>query len=281
MKKIGISMLIVACALAATPAFAQTSTTTATTSPAVNAYITQLQNLRQLQQGMTGEDVKMLQAYLATQPDIYPGGQITGYYGPLTTKAVAKLQKKMGLPAVGRVGPATLAALKNNLGSLDITLQTQNGLTVACAKIPPGHLIAPGQLKKLGQLPVAPTCQKLPPGIAAKLGMGTGTTTGTTTPPAIVAPIISNVVATSTATTTALITWNTNVSTTGKVWYSTTSPVTASSSSIMSTTLNGMNHSVVIPNLTASTTYYYTISATNSSNVSTSTSQQSFMTRSQ
>ena len=209
LKRFSIVGLIAACVIAGTAplAYAQTSTTTATTSPAVSAYLSQLQILRQLQQGMSGDDIITLQTYLSTQPDIYPEGLITGFYGALTSKAVAKLQKKLGLPSVGRVGPMTLALINRSFSTDAVSYERKNGTTTACVKIPPGHLIAPGQLKKRGNQPLLiPICQDLPSGIAKKLGR-IGTTTATTTPPAIPAPVISSITATSTATTTATISW--------------------------------------------------------------------------
>ena len=71
-------------------AFAQTSTAQ---SAQVTAYLTQLNLLRQMRQGMSGDDVKALQTILAAQPDVYPEGLITGYYGPLTSKAVKNYQE--------------------------------------------------------------------------------------------------------------------------------------------------------------------------------------------
>ncbi|MBI4121532.1 MAG: peptidoglycan-binding protein [Candidatus Ryanbacteria bacterium] len=61
--------------------------------------------------GAEGDDVTRLQTLLATDPEVYPEGKITGYFGPLTRAAVRKFQEKYGLPAVGRVGPLTLAKL--------------------------------------------------------------------------------------------------------------------------------------------------------------------------
>lgn len=287
MKKLTLGLIIAVCAGIVTPASAQTSTTTATTSPAVSAYLAQLQILRELQMGMSGSDVLTLQAYLATHPDIYPEALVTGFYGPLTSKAVAKLQMKLGLPAVGRVGPMTLKALNHHISSQAVSFEHRNGSTTACAKIPPGHFIAPGQLKKMGALPIViPPCQILPPGIAHKLGMiatSTATTTATTTSHSQGAPVISLISATSTTPTTATIKWTTDVPTKGKIWYGTSTPVTSttSSSHTDSSKKNKTSHSLKVSNLMASTTYYYVISASNKAGVTATTSQQSFMTVSQ
>ena len=109
MKKIIVLLLAIALTFGGVQVFAQTATTT--TSPQVNAFLAQLKILRQLQRGMSGDDVKTLQAILAAQPDIYPEGLVTGYYGPMTFRAVKKYQEKFGISSVGRVGPMTMKKL--------------------------------------------------------------------------------------------------------------------------------------------------------------------------
>lgn len=126
-----------------------------------------LQLTQQLRKGMTGEDVKLLQEVLATDPEIYPEGLVTGFFGVLTSNAVKRLQKLAGLEQVGQVGPKTLSKinelLKEGAGS--------------SGKVPPGLLIAPGIRKKLGGVIPRPLPgQELPSGIEKKLE--------TTTPPA-------------------------------------------------------------------------------------------------
>lgn len=71
---------------------------------------------RQLEQGMSGADVTMLQTFLASDPSIYPRGLVTGYFGPLTFAAVSNYQRRNGISAVGRVGPITLRALNGSGG---------------------------------------------------------------------------------------------------------------------------------------------------------------------
>lgn len=66
---------------------------------------------RQLDLGMTGSDVSMLQSFLATDVSLYPEGLVTGYYGSLTAAAVARFQTRNDLASVGRVGPLTLPVL--------------------------------------------------------------------------------------------------------------------------------------------------------------------------
>jgi len=67
--------------------------------------------------GDTGEDVRQLQIFLKAQgTSIYPEGLITGYFGPLTQKAVERFQVKYGIagpgdPGYGYVGPKTRAKI--------------------------------------------------------------------------------------------------------------------------------------------------------------------------
>lgn len=68
-----------------------------------------------LKVGDEGDDVKLLQEVLATDPTIYPEGKKTGYYGALTASAVKRFQEKIGLEKVGNVGPKTLEKLNTIL----------------------------------------------------------------------------------------------------------------------------------------------------------------------
>lgn len=66
---------------------------------------------RQLQLGMSGSDVSTLQIFLAKDATIYPQGTVSGYFGSLTKSAVSNFQARNGISSIGRVGPATLAAI--------------------------------------------------------------------------------------------------------------------------------------------------------------------------
>ena len=65
----------------------------------------------QMELGSRGTQVTLLQRALASDPTIYPQGIVSGYFGFLTKSAVSNFQSHYGLPAVGRVGPQTLAKL--------------------------------------------------------------------------------------------------------------------------------------------------------------------------
>lgn len=64
-----------------------------------------------LTEGMTSAEVKQLQLVL-TRLGFF-NGPATGYFGPLTTKAVKSLQKSHGISQLGAVGPATRALLNH------------------------------------------------------------------------------------------------------------------------------------------------------------------------
>lgn len=130
-----------------------------------------LKLVRQLRIGMSGEDVKLLQEVLATDPEIYPEGLVTGYFGPLTRNAVKRLQKIAGFVQVGQVGPKTFSKINELL---------EEGAGKS-GKVPPGLLIAPGIRKKLSGLVFEPLPgQQLPPGIAKKIATTTPAVDGVT-----------------------------------------------------------------------------------------------------
>jgi peptidoglycan hydrolase-like protein with peptidoglycan-binding domain len=62
---------------------------------------------RNLAEGMSGDDVRALQEALASDPELYPEGLVTGFFGPLTSRAVRNFQRKFGIEQVGAVGPKT------------------------------------------------------------------------------------------------------------------------------------------------------------------------------
>ena len=61
--------------------------------------------------GSKGNDVVLLQTFLAADPALYPEGIVSGYFGPATQRAVKRFQAKYGISQVGHVGPATRAKL--------------------------------------------------------------------------------------------------------------------------------------------------------------------------
>jgi peptidoglycan hydrolase-like protein with peptidoglycan-binding domain len=69
--------------------------------------------------GSRGTNVVNIQTFLASNPEFYPEGLTTGYYGSLTMAAVKRFQAYYGIVSsgtptttgYGRVGPATMAKM--------------------------------------------------------------------------------------------------------------------------------------------------------------------------
>ncbi|MBI2100451.1 MAG: peptidoglycan-binding protein [Candidatus Vogelbacteria bacterium] len=194
---------------------------------------------KRMMKGTSDQEVRLLQALLATDPEIYPEGYQTGYFGLLTEKALKKLQKKAGLTETGEVDERTLWKINE--------LLTEGA--GHSGKIPPGLLRAPGILKKLG--------------LATTTSPGQDTT----------APIITGAAATSTTASSTVIVWQTNELTTGALHYATSTPVDSAAYPLLaSDQVWRTSHQLALTNLFASTTYYYYLVATDyAGNHSTST----------
>lgn len=206
-----------------------------------------LKLIRQLRYGMRGEDVELLQQTLATDPDIYPEGLITGYFGSLTRGAVKRFQKTAGIEQAGVVGPKTLVRINELLAEG----AGESG------KVPPGLLIAPGIRKKLGFEPQPLPGQELPPGIAKKLG-------GEPAPPGEdeTPPVISEVTATDITATSAKITWLTDEEADSKVWYGTATPLVVDDTTPVESFPDlVLNHEITLSVLNANTAHYYIVSS--------------------
>ena len=320
MKKTLIVAMLAALVVQVTPArsLAQTTSASALQSQ-IQALLAQIKSLNEqmlalqqqqqntvadlltmLRQGDEGENVRILQALLAADPELYPEGMITGYYGGLTAAAIRRFQKRHGLEQVGFIGPRTLAQLKqfftqHPLGFDDndsddgdkndsdrpskLEEKAQKKLEKAedkiekafdkfgrkirkiCAKIPPGHLIAPGWLKTHGGSPLVPICRGgFPPG------------NGTSTPPSadITPPTISNL-ASVPSMNSATIYWTTDESSDSQVAYG-TSTTYGSLTTLNSTLVT--SHSAQLAGLLPSTFYHYRVSSKDSAgNLATSTDQ--------
>jgi peptidoglycan hydrolase-like protein with peptidoglycan-binding domain len=68
-----------------------------------------------LSNGATNDDIKKIQVLLATDPEIYPYGVASGFFGPKTEEAIKNLQSRFGYNPVGVIGPATRALLEGYL----------------------------------------------------------------------------------------------------------------------------------------------------------------------
>lgn len=88
-----------------------------TVTPVTNSQATPVAFYRTLKKGSRGEDVKKLQEFLLSDPEIASGVEASGYFGPATKKAVEKFQEKHelaspGQAGYGELGPKTRAKLK-------------------------------------------------------------------------------------------------------------------------------------------------------------------------
>ncbi|MFT5036972.1 MAG: peptidoglycan hydrolase-like protein with peptidoglycan-binding domain [Candidatus Azotimanducaceae bacterium] len=68
-----------------------------------------------LEYGDTNEDIKRIQTLLATDPEIYPYGVASGFFGPKTQEAIKNLQTRFSLDPLGIIGPATKGLLEGYL----------------------------------------------------------------------------------------------------------------------------------------------------------------------
>jgi hypothetical protein len=275
------------------PAFAQTSTTTATVE-----LQTMLQQIKQLQDqlaelmkkrgdtvtelreaiavaaelraGMTSEEVKALQEILAADPDIYPEGIVSGFYGPLTAKAVAKFQKKHGIEGEASVGMKTRARLNALANDKDFRCKAW------------GKLIAPGQAKKrLGTAEVdLSVCAHVPGGILKKLDgdWKTGTSTATSTDTR--APGISNIEIDDVTEESALVSWETNERTKATVWYSTDEDIDLDDAEKETSSTFALEHDLTLEDLEEDTEYFFMIVATDKAGNTATSSVEDFETES-
>lgn len=234
---------------------------------------TAMSSLRQvLREGMSGDQVSALQALLAGEDDVYPGGKITGYFGSLTANAVKRFQKKHRIRASGVVDANTLAQLNAMLQQNPLAVVSPSGTTstvTLCAIVPPGHFVARGWQRKNG-VPVVPTCQSLPYGIQLKLGIIPSTSSVDT-----VAPVLSWI-ATNPTNATATVTWTTNEPASSRIVYGMSTTSLTSSTALDSALV--LTHAQNITGLLPSTTYYYSIQSKDAAGNLATSSVQSFTT---
>jgi peptidoglycan hydrolase-like protein with peptidoglycan-binding domain len=70
-----------------------------------------------LKTGSRGNNVTILQTFLAKNSQIYPAGLVSGYFGTLTKSAVIQFQLASNLTADGVVGPNTRAKINSYLST--------------------------------------------------------------------------------------------------------------------------------------------------------------------
>ncbi len=248
----------------------------------------------QMKQGSRGEQVKLLQQMLASDPSIYPEGTISGYYGLKTWLAIKRFQKKHGIEQAGNVGPKTLKKLNEIFGKWNMGTSTGNSGSNNSGSGNSGHGNDhdddddDDKDNRPGQNKIAichkPTSEKETKYIssAALFGHMThgdtlgvcGGNTATTTPDTTM-PVISGVNASAVTTGGATINWTTNENSTTQVEYGTTTAygnTTALNASLVTA------HSVVLTGLTANTTYNFRVWSKDAANNTATSSNMTFTT---
>ncbi len=136
-----------------------------------------------------------------------------------------------------------------------------------------GHLIAPGFIKKNGELNPSSYCF-LPFGIAKKFG---GWNNGTTTPDTI-APVITSITSV-TGINDVVVKWNTNEKADSTIFWSKVSPVDMSTASSSTKSNLTRDHKIIVSGLQASTTYYAVVSSKDKAGNTATSNQFSFTTK--
>jgi|GEM_PF-2687219 len=127
--KLGAASAAAVATLVPAFAFAATSSTMGALSGAPNvpaAAVVCPNIVMALHPGVTGDAVSSLQSFLANHTSYYPGGLVTGYYGPMTSAAVQRFQAAQGVVTTGdwqstgygAVGPRTRVAIGTFCGHL-------------------------------------------------------------------------------------------------------------------------------------------------------------------
>lgn len=224
----------------------------------------------QLSNGSRGDEVRILQAFLAEDPAIYPQGIISGYYGPLTQKAVAEFQKNNGIDSVGIVGPKTIENINQILSNG--TINIQNIISRLNSSGTPISNIGQTQNSISSGFDVSAP-------IISNIRVSYINNTGTTTTP----NTSINTGSTTTPQNTGnqgqlspIINWDTNENSTSKIYFGTSYPLVISQAQIITGgTQMTTNHNVTLSNIQMTAKYYYIIESTDSSgNVSWSTQLQ-------
>ena len=92
----------------------------------------EIQFTKFLSRGISGNEVTQLQEMLKQDPEIYPEGLVTGFFGSATEAAVRKFQEKHGIESLGIIGPKTRSKL-NEL------ITKGAGEKIIVCHIPPGE----------------------------------------------------------------------------------------------------------------------------------------------
>ncbi|MBI2612405.1 peptidoglycan-binding protein [Candidatus Kaiserbacteria bacterium] len=248
----------------------------------------ELKFLRSLRRGMSGDDVRDLQELLSQDSDIFPSGLITGFFGALTEQAVKRFQEKHGIERLGIFGPKTQAKILALFVGRELPPGIIKRLGLGTSTTTPGAGVVTICHKPAGASPqtiviaVPALGAHLAHGDTAGICPGAATTTPPTSPPPppadTTAPVISGQAVSGISSTTAMLSWSTNETATGKVYYSTSVPVNLATALTVSSASATTSHALTLTGLTASTTYSYALEAKDAAGNTATTSAQSFVT---
>ncbi|MBI4093899.1 peptidoglycan-binding protein [Candidatus Kaiserbacteria bacterium] len=240
--------------------------------------------IRSLRFGMSGDDVRDLQELLAQDPEVFPAGLITGFFGRLTEEAIKRFQKKHGIEIVGIFGPKTQAKILALFVGRELPPGIIARLGLGVSTTTPGAGVVTICHKPAGASPQ--TIVIAVPALGAHLAHGdtAGVCPGSTPPPPTpppadtVAPTISGSAVSGVSSTSATVSWSTNEAATSKVYYGTSSPVDFSTALTMSSASATTSHSLMLSALAASTTYSYALESKDAAGNTATSSTQSFST---
>lgn len=318
MKKIIIIAVTSALIFSGSTAFAQTSTTSVSTTS-----MSQLaQLIITLKPGMTHEQVKLLQVLLASDSTVYPEGTVSGFFGNKTRNAVKRFQRNHGISQTGSVGPMTRSELNKMLNASSTAIRMEHEDNDAsstdnrehgsggrhndrfCFTQAIGHTVSPGWMKHHGNENDDRKGKGDRGDNGDKKGKGDrdekadkgdndnnddlvlprckhNDDQGTTTPPVVVTDTTAPVIS---SITTASITTTSAVI----VWSTNeaaTSKLFFGTTAPVSTSTAGWtdmtlqtSHSAPLSSLTANMTYFYVIMSTDAANNSSVSSQGTFTT---
>ena len=232
-----------------------------------------LAQIGSLSEGMTGDQVTLLQATLANDSSIYPEGLVTGYYGKLTREAIKRFQKSHGLKGDGTLNAKTLAELNKKLSESSFEEEDDDNdgdhegdkkrfCNASASWKQDGH--DNGKHRGWDKVNL-PRCKHIP------------APTPVPTPTDTVAPIVSAITVGSINSVGATITWSTNEVASSHLYVSATSPVATSTAAWNDGVLRSA-HTAVLNSLTASTNYHFVIEATDASSNKTLSTEGSFTT---
>lgn len=320
MKKAAAFMVAGAFAMGAvSPAFAQTATSTTD----INALITSLQAqiatlqakisalqsaragvetsqadvqetlkvLAGLRQGMTSEQVAEIQAIFAADASVYPEGLVTGYYGPLTAKAIEKFKEKYEKrqEKFNERMKEKFEKMRERMAKMEERHEKrmekmeekfekkkeriEEKFARKFCHIPPGLLRAPGYQKTHQD-----EWNRLWREWKRCVDDDDNDDNNGTTTVDITAPTISSLITSNITHNSAKVSWTTNESATNKVYYATVSPLNLETASVASTASSTTYHEINLTGLSASTTYYFVAESKDAAGNTATSSEQSFST---